>query len=51
MAEIGVGVAHCEQPDPDPPQVPAGVAALNRRVRDLFDPDRRFNPGRSPEQQ
>ncbi len=51
VAEIGVGVAHCEQPDPDPPQVPAGVAALNRRVRDLFDPDRRFNPGRSPEQQ
>ncbi|MDE0066560.1 MAG: FAD-binding protein [Acidimicrobiaceae bacterium] len=49
MAEIGVGVVHCERPDPDPLPVPAGVAALNRRVRDLFDPDRRFNPGRSVE--
>ncbi len=49
VAEIGVGVAHCERPDLDPPPVPAGVAALNRRVRDLFDPDRRFNPGRSVE--
>ncbi len=27
----------------------AGVKALNRRVRDVFDPDRRFNPGRSVE--
>ena len=49
VAEIGVGVVHCERPDPDPPAVPDGVAALNRRVRDLFDPDRRFNPGRSVE--
>ncbi len=49
VAEIGVGVVHCERPDPDPPPVPAALAALNRRVRDLFDPDRRFNPGRSVE--
>lgn len=49
VAEIGVGVVHCERPDPDPPPIPDGVAALNRRVRDLFDPERRFNPGRSVE--
>ncbi|MYA75348.1 MAG: FAD-binding protein [Acidimicrobiaceae bacterium] len=47
IAEIGVGVVHCERPDPNPPPVPASVAALNRRVRELFDPNRRFNPGRS----
>ena len=49
MAEIGVGVVHCERPDPEPAAIPTGVAALNRRVRELFDPDRRFNPGRSVE--
>ena len=49
VAEIGVGVVHCERPDPGPQPIPDGVAALNRRVRDLFDPDRRFNPGRSAE--
>ncbi|MCY3851759.1 MAG: FAD-binding protein [Acidimicrobiaceae bacterium] len=49
IAEVGVGVVHCERPDPDPPPVAPGVAALNRRVRELFDPDRRFNPGRSVE--
>ena len=49
VAEIGVGVVHCERPDPDPAAMPAGVAALNRRVRELFDPDLRFNPGRSVE--
>lgn len=49
VAEIGVGVVHCDRPDPDPQPIPDGVSALNRRVRDLFDPDRRFNPGRSVE--
>lgn len=49
VAEVGVGVVHSTRPDPEPTPMPAGVKALNRRVRDVFDPDRRFNPGRSVE--
>ena len=49
VAEIGVGVVHCELPDPQGVKLSAIVEALNRRVRDLFDPHRRFNPGRSVE--
>ena len=49
MAEIGVGVVHCERPEPEPEPMPAGVKKLHRRVRDAFDPDRRLNPGRSVE--
>ena len=47
VAEVGVGVVHGERPDPEPEPMPAPIIELNRRVRDLFDPERRFNPGRS----
>ncbi len=50
IAEVGVGVIHSDHLDPTPAQMPPTLAALNRRVRDLFDPTRRFNPGRSVEQ-
>lgn len=49
VAEVGVGVVHCSRPDPEPSPIPAGVRALHRRIRDIFDPDHRLNPGRSVE--
>lgn len=49
VAEIGVGVVHCERPDPEPEPMPAAIKALHRRLRDIFDPDRRLNPGRAVE--
>ena len=45
VAEIGVGIAHTAEPAPAR-EVPAGVAELNRRVKQAFDPTGRMNPGR-----
>ena len=50
IAEVGVGVIHRDHLDPTPAKMSPTLATLNQRVRDLFDPTRRFNPGRSVEQ-
>ena len=47
VAEIGVGVVHASVPQPPRPVEP-GVAKLNRRFKESFDPDGRLNPGRDP---
>jgi glycolate oxidase FAD binding subunit len=47
VAEVGVGVVHCDRPPPARPADPA-VAELHRRVKALFDPTGRLAPGRSP---
>ncbi|MCP5027140.1 MAG: FAD-binding protein [Actinomycetia bacterium] len=45
VAEIGVGVVH--RPEPQPPRpVPPRVEVINKRIKTLFDPDGRLNPGR-----
>lgn len=47
LAEIGVGVLHTGEPSA--PAVPtAPVVHLHRRIKDLFDPSGRLNPGRDP---
>ncbi len=46
VAEIGVGMVHSENPVPSP-VLPSGVLALGKRVKDAFDPNGRFNPGRT----
>lgn len=47
VAEMGVGVIHASVPAPAV-AVESGVAAVHQRIRDQFDPSRRFNPGRDP---
>ncbi|MCE2511396.1 MAG: FAD-binding protein [Acidimicrobiia bacterium] len=47
VAEIGVGVVHASEPQPSRPVEP-GVAELNRRFKERFDPTGRLNPGRDP---
>lgn len=51
LAEVGVGVVHCDEVAaaswPVSP-APAGVVELHRRIKDRFDPTGRLNPGRSP---
>ena len=47
VAEIGVGVVHASVPQPLRPVAP-GVAEVNRRVKERFDPTGRLNPGRDP---
>jgi glycolate oxidase FAD binding subunit len=47
VAEVGVGVVHAERP---PPPRPADdrVVDLHRRIKAVFDPGGRLNPGRDP---
>jgi FAD/FMN-containing dehydrogenase len=47
VAEVGVGVVHRDAPPP-PRAVDPPVAALHRRLKDLFDPTGRLAPGRDP---
>ncbi len=47
VAEVGVGVAHCDGPQPPRPADPA-VATLHRRIKTAFDPTGRLAPGRDP---
>ena len=47
VAEIGVGVVHASELQPPRPVEP-GVAELNRRFKERFDPAGRLNPGRDP---
>jgi glycolate oxidase FAD binding subunit len=47
VAELGVGIVHASAPQPAAPRTP-GTEALQRRLRDAFDPTRRLNPGRDP---
>lgn len=46
VAEIGVGIVHCEQPQP-PRALDPGVAALGVRLKAALDPTGRLAPGRS----
>jgi glycolate oxidase FAD binding subunit len=47
VAEVGVGVVHAERPAPPRPVDPH-VVELHRRIKALFDPGGRLNPGRDP---
>jgi glycolate oxidase FAD binding subunit len=47
VAEVGVGIVHHELPAPVREVDPA-VAALNRRIKQQFDPRSRLNPGVDP---
>jgi FAD/FMN-containing dehydrogenase len=47
VAEVGVGLVHAERPDRPSPR-PAGVETIETRIKALFDPDGRLNPGRRP---
>jgi glycolate oxidase FAD binding subunit len=47
VAEVGVGVVHCHEPQPARPVDPH-VVELHRRVKAVFDPSGRLNPGRDP---
>ena len=46
VAEVGVGVVHRPHPV-DPPAPHPSAFELNRRIKALFDPTGRLNPGRS----
>ena len=44
VVEVGVGIVHHGDPAPARSIDPA-VVTLNRRIKDLFDPRGRLNPG------
>lgn len=46
LAQIGVGIVHLDEPTPQRSIDPV-VEHLNRRLKALFDPTGRLNPGRS----
>lgn len=46
LAEVGVGVVHSDEPAP-PPAPHSSTLELHRRLKRLFDPTGRLNPGRS----
>lgn len=47
VAEAGVGLVHAPRPD-GPPRRPAGVRAIEDRIKARFDPTGRLSPGRRP---
>jgi glycolate oxidase FAD binding subunit len=47
VAEIGVGVIHCDEAAP-PVAPSAEIVELHRRLKSQFDPTCRCNPGRDP---
>ncbi len=47
VASIGVGLVHASRPQPPRPVDP-GAAEIARRMKELFDPTGRCNPGRQP---
>lgn len=49
LAEIGVGVVHHAEPVPEiADATPPAVATVTTRLKRLFDPEGRMNPGREP---
>lgn len=46
VAEVGVGTIHASSAPP-PHTISSAVVGLNRRIKSLFDPTGRLNPGRS----
>jgi glycolate oxidase FAD binding subunit len=47
VAEVGVGVVHVDTPEPAPSLAPP-VDRLHERLKAVFDPTGRLNPGRDP---
>ncbi len=47
VAALGLGLVWAEEPPP-PATVDPGVSTVSRRLKDVFDPTGRLNPGRDP---